>query len=65
MTEKGPIIPDNSPICVHCVSCLLHCPTGAIGSNSNWRMYNKLLKSAAEGHGFIQSNEKLKSVIYG
>ena len=65
MTERGPSIPEDSPICVHCVSCILHCPSNAIETNANWDMYNKLLKEASEGHGPIQSNEKPKSAVYG
>ncbi|MFW9852939.1 MAG: EFR1 family ferrodoxin [Candidatus Thorarchaeota archaeon] len=65
MTDKGPIIPKNSHLCVHCVSCMIHCPVEAITSNVNWNLYNKLLKEAAEGRGPIQTNEKPRSAVYG
>ena len=65
MSENGPIIPKESPRCIHCVSCMYRCPTNAIESNADWSMYNKLLKKSIEGRGPIQSNEEPKSAIYG
>lgn len=64
MTENGPMILKDI-ICVHCLSCISKCPTEAIESNSDWKIYNKLLKKAKEDRGFIQSNEKPKSAIFG
>ena len=65
MNENGPIIPKESPHCIHCVSCMSKCPTGAIESNVDWSMYNRLLREAVEGHGPLQSNEEPKSAVYG
>ncbi len=54
----------DRPSCIHCGVCLTTCPQKAIvvpGDPSKWA---RLLRQAADGNGFIASNESPKSAVY-
>lgn len=65
MIDKAPTISKENPGCIHCGSCVSHCPTDAITFDTNWDRWNKLLSTAANGHGPLPSNEEPKSAVYG
>lgn len=64
MINKMPTISKENPSCIHCGSCVSHCPTNAITFNTSWDRLNKLLSTAASGYGPFPSNKQPKLTVY-
>jgi len=54
----------DRPSCIHCGLCLTTCPQKAIFVPGNPSRWARLLQQAADGRGFIASNESPKSAVY-
>ena len=54
----------DRPACIHCGVCVTTCPQKAIVFPGDLSKWAKLLRRAADGKGFIASNEYPKSAVY-
>jgi len=54
----------DRPSCIHCGVCVTTCPQRAIVFPGDLSKWSKMLQDAADGVGFIASNEDPKSAVY-
>jgi ferredoxin/flavodoxin len=54
----------GGPVCIHCGACVTACPHDAIAFGGDLSKWSRLFQRAADGKGFIASNERPKSAVY-
>jgi len=54
----------DGPLCTHCGSCITACPQDAITFRGDVSKLARMFRRAADGKGFIASNEAPKSAVY-